>query len=406
MRKYKPKTIQYLKTKEKTVSDTITFSGELSSAIYVIIRSFENDILNKFSDEGTISEIIEIMENRDNKNLRSFLFACQKTFDVYSQIPKEDEYEEDFYKTIFLGIIHFSLQLKSGKRLNWKKGSDFSFELGDVHYPLFRFCYNYILFQRFDYDRLNLERKALHEYRLYNSKHSQEDEDIRIISFWFIYPENELRETVERITSRLQNPEDIAFYEYGNLAFNLTKVSYYIGCDITEAKTALVKNLYNKGQKIRADYLFTPIHTDDNEEIKKAFSELKYRMIDSLMAPQESFWGFNYLPEEIEMLMSYISDNVDEIRDGGMFASKLDVDKTVKMLKNCLPVQIYDFRGIFHKMYKPGNINAFLHGDYAAIEKLLEAVSDLKNYEKFDKIQKLQISSFSDELRKILTQLQ
>ena len=40
----------YLETKEKTVSDTISYCGDINRAISNLILSFGNEILNKYSN--------------------------------------------------------------------------------------------------------------------------------------------------------------------------------------------------------------------------------------------------------------------------------------------------------------------------------------------------------------------
>lgn len=66
----------YLETKEKTVSDTISYFGDINTAISNLILSFNNEMLNKFTVEDQINDIVTMMMLRENLNLRTFLFAC------------------------------------------------------------------------------------------------------------------------------------------------------------------------------------------------------------------------------------------------------------------------------------------------------------------------------------------
>ena len=53
--------IEYLKIKEKTISDTIQFEGSLQTAILEIIKMFDQPLLNMFADEQSAKDISDIM---------------------------------------------------------------------------------------------------------------------------------------------------------------------------------------------------------------------------------------------------------------------------------------------------------------------------------------------------------
>lgn len=75
----------YLHIKEKTISDTINFVAPLSESIKQIMASFDCeyfDTLLQEKNSDIIKEIIGKIGNQQNINLRSFIFACQKTTDI------------------------------------------------------------------------------------------------------------------------------------------------------------------------------------------------------------------------------------------------------------------------------------------------------------------------------------
>ena len=113
-KEYTDETIRYLETKEKAVGDTIRFSGDIESAIKGIIQSFvDNPILLKYSDGQCVRDISEIMVLMRSNNLRSVIYACQKTADIFDCMTGEECYSEDFLTTIFYGIVYFSLRLNA-----------------------------------------------------------------------------------------------------------------------------------------------------------------------------------------------------------------------------------------------------------------------------------------------------
>lgn len=80
---YTEETEKYLRIKEKTVSDTIHFEEDWESATKQIIEMFNNETLNRFANSETAKDVSEIMFLCSSYNLRSFIFACQKTVDIY-----------------------------------------------------------------------------------------------------------------------------------------------------------------------------------------------------------------------------------------------------------------------------------------------------------------------------------
>ena len=95
-------TVEYLKTKEKTISDTIIFEGDQENAIRNIIRSFENLKLSRYDNEEAAHEISILLSVFRCRNLRTFAYACQKTADIYDLLNQECDTEQ-------LDCIFFSI---------------------------------------------------------------------------------------------------------------------------------------------------------------------------------------------------------------------------------------------------------------------------------------------------------
>lgn len=399
-------TEEYLKTKEKTVSDTIHFEEDYRVAAKNIINSFESGYLSRFSEDNEITDIIDLFYIHEITNLRTFIFACQKTVDIYRRIELKATEDSDFIKTIFYSIIIFSNRLKNGFKVHWKGNDIFSVELSWDKYPLFRFCYDYIIYQTFDKDMVEESKKALAELRLYDQEKSSTDNDIKIISSWWIRTEKEVINAVNSVTKRLLNENDISFYVYDNLAFNLVKIKEFLGCNIDEAKKLLVKNIHNKGNKINANYLFTSMFVSgESDEVKEEYILLKKEMTESLAAKETTIFDFDYKPESIKTFIDLIEERRRLILDNRAFASRLNMQKVCEMLKECDASQIQSFRYGFVSVYRSSNIKDFLSEDVVAINELLEKVRELKEFEGYDKIQKLQIDYFEMNLKDILEKL-
>lgn len=405
-RDFTESTEEYLKTKEKAVSDTISFEEDYYVAVKNIINSFESGYLSRFAEDNEITDIVELLYLHRITNLRTFIFACQKVVDVLRIIKPKATEDSDFIKTIFYSIIIFSNRLKNGFKVHWKGNEIFSVELSWDKYPLFRFCYDYIIYQTFDKNKVEESKKALAELRLYDQEKSSTDNDIKIISSWWVRTEKEVINAVNSVTKRLLNENDISFYAYDNLAFNLVKIKELLGCNIDESKKLLVKNIHNKGNKINANYLFTSMFVSgESDEVKEEYILLKKEMTESLAAKETTIFDFDYKPESIKTFIDLIEERRGLILDNRAFASRLNMQKVCEMLKECDASQIQSFRYGFVSVYRSSNIKDFLSEDVVAINELLEKVRELKEFEGYDKIQKLQIEYFEMNLKDILEKL-
>lgn len=158
---------KYLSVKEKTVSDTVQFTGEYTSAILQIIDSFDNSMLKKFANDASARTILNLMDTYKHHNLRSLIFACQKSVDIMESLNAP--YGEDFVESIFFGIICFTFRFKAGKNLKWDENEHYSIELGSESFPLFKFCFDYITRQYIDVTTIAAAAAAFDKKKLYVS---------------------------------------------------------------------------------------------------------------------------------------------------------------------------------------------------------------------------------------------
>ncbi len=405
-RNFTASTKEYLRTKEKTVGDTISYYCDFSTAIKEIITQYSNPVLNSFANESNLKEILHLCEDKGITNLRTFIFACQKTVDIYNRLSTELLEDEDFVKTIFFGIVAFSQRIKKGKTIRWQGEETYSIELGTEHYPWLRFCYDYITRQQFEISRVKEGQKALKLFRFYDQKRMLEDPDIQTLYNLWVSTEKDVRAAVQSISDRLKNPADISYYEYGRLAFHLIVAKNVLDCDIENAKEYLVNNLHHKEKSISIRYLFTQfIPENEKPEILKEYTELKAKMIESIEAKETTIFDFDYDPSNIAEFLNNAEERWGYVFEKRAFVSRLDIDKTIEMLKRCTAQEIQDFRYAFREIYHPSNIGEYFADDREALENLLQMVEGLKEFEHYDMIQNKQIQWFTDDLRDILSRL-
>ncbi len=161
-------TKEYLKIKEKTISDTIHFEEDYKAAFKSIIKMFDNKTLNQFSNEKELKSILSLINNSKYPNLRSFKYACQKTNDIFNILGKKYLSSEKFVRAIFFGIILFVQNQKIGEIKKWGQEKFFSTDLGNEEAPLFKFCYDYMVNQSSEFSEVE---QAYNEYLNYEANY-------------------------------------------------------------------------------------------------------------------------------------------------------------------------------------------------------------------------------------------
>lgn len=99
----------YLRIKEKTISDTIQFNGDFEQAVEQIIKGYDNYKLNMIfqRNQELYKTVSNTVRNICGKNLRTFIFAIQKTVDIIDKMDSND-YEDDFFECLMFGNICLS----------------------------------------------------------------------------------------------------------------------------------------------------------------------------------------------------------------------------------------------------------------------------------------------------------
>lgn len=397
-------TKQYLAIKEKTVSDTIPFEGNCYAAVQQIIRSYNNPILSRFADKSSAENICNIMSLCKNHNLRSFIFACQKSVDIFEQMEEKYTKDTSFVQCIFFGIISFSLRLKAGKNTEWGYNIEkYSTGLGTEKFPLFDFCFNYITYHKLDTSKIPAAMAALKKRWLYDKDKTQYDRDLQTLFNYQQHYESDVKKAVINITERLKNPEDISFYDYGLIAGSLVTVKYLLSFDIKEAESRLIKNLESRGDDLQFEDIFKYASFGaENSPIEKEYKELRRKMGYSLKKNTQIIPNFKYLPENALLLHNYAIKNYGIFHIKESFAANFDIPKLADMFLKSNPAQKDNIRAAFLGIYSSGNIKQFFSNDISSIEKLLCLIKIDMQKPIEDRIQKLQYKWFSEDLTKIL----
>jgi len=405
-KEYTEATIRYLETKEKSVGDTIRFTGDIKSAIKGIIHSFDaNPLLLKYSEDQYVQDISEIMFLMRSNNLRSVIYACQKTADIFEFMTGEESYSEDFLTTIFYGIVFFSLRLHAGSQIKWDGLDQYSLELGSNTHPLFRFCFDYIMEQRLDNKSITEAAEAFKVFRLYDRSKSSSDPDLQTLNGYYLHSEVEVYQAVQSITNRLQDPEDISFYDYGAIATALIAVKYNLGIEIEVAKELLINNLRGRSEKLQEEELFWYTLSESEETAREEYAALRESMIKALNENNCIIPDFNYLPEQATIFKNYVIANEGKFYTKHGFSKYLDINRLIDMFSKCAPAQMNEVRSAFHSIYRIANVREFFLEDLPTISALLHGIETTWERPEVDKIQLLQYKWFIENLTEIKNRL-
>lgn len=289
--------------------------------------------------------------------------------------------------------------------MHWDGGEVYSIDLGNEKFPLFKFCFDYIKTQRIDTSQIPIAEDAFAKMQLYDKGKTANDPDLLVLYYYYCHYEEDVCKTVQAITERLKNPEDISFYDYGAIARYLISIKHYLGVDIQSAKQSLIDNLNGRGNELRLEELFRVGLGSEDEAVIEEYKEMQKAMGLSLKANEQLVPGFDYSTEKIEVFYKYILDKYGKFYTKRRFAQDLDIKRFSIMFSQCAPEQKYYIRIAFNRIYETGNIRQFLEDDFSAIKSLRDCLAADVEHQS-DKIQKLQYNWFLDDLDKILQKLQ
>ncbi len=398
-------TIIYLETKEKTVSDTIPYCGDINIAISNLIQSFSNEALTKFSTEDQIGDIVTLMTLRENYNLRTFLFSCQKVSDIFNMLG---DVEDNAARTIFFSVLSLSMQIKSGYFPNWEGTDSISTTLGFGNFPLYRFCYDYIRWQEFDGEKVGAAFEAHKKLNLYDPHgESTLDGDLRAVFDYYKHSEKEVLTALENIENRLDDSEDIPIYCYCKLAYSLITCHTILDFDYSSCKEKMVSNMKKHGKEIDSEILFLSRFEFESEDEKQQFTDFSQALRDAVEVSAHTALDFSYEPEDIHPFYVYVTQNKAKVTAGHAFISKFKMDKLVDMIFDCNPDQLHDWRGILWGVYRHSTKADFLETDCSFMKEFAARINDTLSKIKtdMDRIALLQIGYLTGNLKKFIEQL-
>lgn len=383
---YSESSWKYIAAKEKTVGDTINFENEFPQVLKQIINEFNNNTLNSIATDDLLKAISGTIKG---KSLRDFIFACQKTVDIFQKIHNIED--KDFLETIFIGNINFAIIFRDGQKIQWEGNKDFDASLSSSAHPLFRFCYDYITTQNLDISKISKAKEALTNYRLYDENSPFYDEDLSLIYKYYLHSEYEVCESLKNISKKVKDATIIPFHQYGNLLRYLVAIQYNLIFDTSELIATLLENLKGKRDSVDLHSLFSYFHFEDNPEVKAELTRIAKLAEENLNCVSNAPFNFIYSPEQIYNFYKTIADNKGShiFTDTGSFLKHFDLKRLSDMFFDCSPAQMFDYRGVFAAIYRSSNVSDTLYNDKKLLKEFLSLIETNPGFSNLDKIQKL-----------------
>lgn len=406
------KSEEYLKIKEKTICDTINFSSDYYESIKNILKKFDNKYFKKMletkDDNGDISLVIRIKQQMISEkcfNYRSLLYACQKTEDMLNLLDENKEYNIEFIENLLIGTIIYSIKLNNGNKDIWKGISYTSTQLGNYFYPLYKVMYDYINIQQFRINDFDYTQTLFTKTK----NTSEANDELKVIYNYYIMPETEVKDKINKISERLKNDSGIIYNEYVRIANYLISIKSILNYDkIDKCLEYMLKNTelaVIKGEDIQV-YATSGIQLVSQEEIDE-FDEFKSKMSNIVDNKTNKIKGFDYKHESIPKFYDWILKEKKTFINEKGFANKLDINKTFEMLKNSSAQEIENFRGILQYIYMGiSNIAEFLYDDVKNLMELKLKLDDFVDQtNEIDAIQNLQLRWLSNNIDTIINKL-
>ena len=401
---------EYLRQKEKTISDTIIFETDKKEALKSIISLFfEKKLSELLTDVKYIEDIIAVMRVVKSDNFRAVIFACQKTNDILEIY--NDNYstklDKNFIKFLLCSIIAYSCRMKKDDDVNWKNNESSPANLGTATFPLYRVCYDYIKTQHLNKKQLEDAQKSYLNQKAAENAQNEFSRYFRVLKSFYNYTETEVSTAVSEIDNLLSQNSGIAITEYGMLANYLIAVKDYISnpAEIEDCKKLMLKNVQGiKGSSaLENDIMYHNGIELETDKQKEELATFKKDLLKAINSKNEESISMSNFADNIGDFISNVYSRKDEIIASGSFIGKINIEKFIEVLKKCDSQTIGEIRGLFRSIYAATNIGEFMFEDKTNLELLKAKLNELENaFEGYDKIQKKQIAWFINNLEEIL----
>lgn len=393
---------RYIRSKEKTISDTIQFDNDIEQVVETIARDFNNKVINHlFNNKDFLETVINCVQDELSSNLRNFIFSLQKAIDIYEQISIE--VYDDFLQCILIGIMNLVSKIKDDSFPKWDATGYVSTSLSSNKFPLMKFAYDYIRWQEFNFDDVSNAFKAYKSFKLLDTKN--DDDDLNLLERYDIETEEQVLCSLKSLEQKLNDKNKINVYSYSKLAYFLICVGEIVEFDSTNACYLMLKNIKElaKTEKIDTDLFLMHTYGFDDKKIQQKYDSFLHELTDTLVEEMKKN-NFTYNPEDLEDYYKEICRYKNKYISDHQFVSKFDINGIYKMLLISNAYQICGFRSILIAVYRNADNKQFIEKDIEYMNELYNLL-DNSTSSNWDKIQLMQIRYLKENLKTFIQQL-
>lgn len=401
---------RYIRIKEKTIGDTITFFENKKNVIKGILENYDNRYFKWFlkgtadSSYNIVAKISDIMDMNKSNNYRSLLYACQKTDDIIRKLSKSDyDFDNDFIENLFLGSVAYLT--KETFVTVWEGDDNISASLGVVAYPLYRVMYDYINSQIFNEHSLKTMQELFSRAKMV----SELDEYLQKIYSCDTCAEVEIVDAIDKLEEGLEK-NILPDSDFIKLANYLIFAKGIIGCEkkIDNCLNLMLSNartLTEKGNKIATES-FSGIQLETKEEWN-AFNQFKQE-IKNISNKRYEIDKNDYSADGLSAFYDKIIKERASFINYGGFAKHLNIPMLLEQIKNSTAEEIQRMRRIFMSVYREfSNINEYYKGDLDNLRALYDGIDKInENPGTLDKVQKKQLQWFSLNIDDVIKRLE
>ena len=407
--------IDYIRKKEKTIGDTIKFVCNKEDTIKNIFNTVfdEKECIKDLKNDVAIKELANIMP--DYKcNWRSFLYACQKTIDIF------DKYEEnanakplnfDFKKETLIRTIRYCLKRDSGmneKQLKDEKSKQFNYN-NKTDYDYIGFVVNYINYQVIDIEEVKNTNDFYVRISDKTKKENLFQKAFEHIHSYYYRTDKEIEQALQNINNLLKE-NGISLDFYGKLLQDLMYIKYNMELDkfniLIDGCISLMKqNIDDIPQEDINRYsqtMWQPFWEDDSKELieehKRHRDEIDQRITERQLEKRD----IDYSHDKFESLVESLDSIKNKSYTDRCFLKKIDIKKFIALLGECSSYETETIRVELQDVYKIG----IVMNDKEYLNQLCEGIKNDILKKELQASQRLQFKWFLKNMENYLAWLE
>lgn len=412
----------YNEIKEKLIGFTIKYEPNIEEILDNIIEIYVEYDNTKNIINRNKKDIINFIENSNNYNIRTIIFAFM-SFEKINKIIDEKEFDREYISKImddiFLYCFDLSFDIKNGEKLyKW----DSNCEVKIIPFS----GKNRKGIKGYKFVDLYLEKRLINKENIYivinneieenkRIKKEQEDKNLSLNQlydkWWYIDNDDELYEKVlqlkEEINEKKYKIQD--FTKIYILLSQLQDIEILQKKDVNEIQNIILEQVRNSNENIYMNYIDIDTSTWD-ENMRKYYFELVTplkQILKNKEAHKNTIKVNNYIKNAEGWIFDfgdYCESKKDIFLEQGQFFNLIDLENLKKVILSSSNQDIYDFSSQLRRVYSFENLNDFYKADIESLEKFIEILNvEINKIE--GKTKKIVIKSLIDAIQKLINKI-